>query len=116
MVNRSTWAIGLAIGVLATAPAAVAQRRPTNLRVSNFQYDGKAQRFTIEWDGATNALGRPYPSYQLVRDGACTYEPLNSGDKLVVKGPNVVVTPSGPRLGITVACSCPRNQSGYGVG
>ena len=103
--------IGLAVGMLLTAPPAVAQSRPTNLRVSNFEFDGTVQRFTIEWDAATNALGQPYPSYQVSRRRRCEYQTLNPGDKVVATNPAFwVLSPAGPRLGLTVLCRCPRRR------
>jgi len=110
------WAVASMVLLLGIARVTTAQTPPTNLRVANFQYANKVHRFTFEWDAATSAPGKPYPSYQLSRGKSCWYETLNSGDKIVGQAATWVLYPSGARLGVTVVCSCPRRVWGYAVG
>ncbi len=112
---QPTSALGIAstLCFLGITPVAVAQTPPTNLRVSNFQYANKVHRFTFEWNAAKTATGTPYPGYQLSRGKGCWYEALNPADKILGQAATWVLYPSGPRLGVTVVCGCPRRYWGY---
>ncbi|MEO8450855.1 MAG: hypothetical protein ABI647_13740 [Gemmatimonadota bacterium] len=112
---RRSLAAGLVLaGVWTTV--AIAQTPPTNLRVSNFVYAAKQHRFTFEWNAAKTAAEAPYPSYQLSAGKGCGYETLNPADKILFQAATWVLYPSGPRLGVTVVCGCPRKVWGYDVG
>ena len=104
-----------AMGLFGMTPAMVAQTPPTNLRVSNFQYANKVHKFTFEWDAATSAPGKPYPSYRLSRGKGCVYQTLTQGDEIRGQAATWVLYPSGTRLGVTVVCGCPRRIWGYNV-
>jgi hypothetical protein len=114
-VRRSLTA-GLVLAGFWMVPPAVAQTPPTKLRVGNFQFADKVHRFSFEWDAAKTVAGAPYPKYQLSSGKGCWYEKLNPADRILKEAAAWSLYPSGPRLGVTVVCGCPRAVWGYNVG